>query len=159
MGPQAWLMIKTHRRWPSEEEYLSGAISPVASHLAKHRDARVLPALRWLLEQEQLPGYFGDLVSGFGRRRTVAHHRWRRCGVPVLLRLWRTNLTLVPELVKCLAEMGTAARPAEPLIRAEIDSPRRYSVQSAVEYFDALCDVAADEALLRHCRSILADLS
>ncbi|MFB6893000.1 HEAT repeat domain-containing protein, partial [Kitasatospora sp. NPDC056327] len=67
-----------------------------------------------------------------------------------LLPAWERNPAVGNHVVRCLAGMGTAAAPAVPILRAQLELPRR------VELF---AGVAEDEELQAGCRGLLARLT
>ncbi|WP_200301242.1 HEAT repeat domain-containing protein [Streptomyces adelaidensis] len=81
--------------------------------------------------------------------------------LPTFLRRWTADPTARPKIAACLAEMGTAAAPALPLVRAELASPRRHrtdnSSMTAGASVNMRGDVTSDEELLRDCRRIVAE--
>jgi hypothetical protein len=90
---------------------------------------------------------------------------WRITGdaeeaLPVLSHHWTAQPVHRPGIAACLVEVGPAAAPALPLVRAELSSPRRHRTDITHETAHAAVnvrgDVASDEELLRDCRRIVA---
>jgi hypothetical protein len=113
----------------------------------------LVPAVRALLERP----------DGYGWHRvSAATALWRTIGdteatVPILTAVWAELRFHRPGIARCLAEMGAAAAPAIPLLRTEIDSPRRHTVKRVVEPVDVSnVDVQADEELLKSGRELLS---
>ncbi|MER6127611.1 HEAT repeat domain-containing protein [Streptomyces sp. NPDC001795] len=73
--------------------------------------------------------------------------------LPVLLDAWTRTPRRRPDIAACLREMGLAAAPALPLIRAELASPRRHTNDGTTG--NVRYEVASDVALLEDCRSVL----
>lgn len=74
--------------------------------------------------------------------------------LPTLLAQWSANPATRPETAACLAEMGSDARPALPLIHEELAATRRHNNRGSRSNMRHAC--ADDEALLSHCRRIAA---
>jgi HEAT repeat protein len=84
---------------------------------------------------------------------------WRAVGdteatLPVLLAVWEDNVHVRVPVVGYLAEMGTAAGAAVPVLRRELDQVRRHNHD--INSSDA---VEADEALLRGCSQALTRIT
>ncbi|MFE7273487.1 HEAT repeat domain-containing protein [Streptomyces sp. NPDC057623] len=78
--------------------------------------------------------------------------------LPMLLDKWTAFPGTRPAVIACLIEMGPAAAPALPLIRAELSSPRRHGNDrrdNGSSRVNTRHDVAADERLLKDCRRLL----
>ncbi|MDX3516984.1 HEAT repeat domain-containing protein [Streptomyces scabiei] len=75
--------------------------------------------------------------------------------LPRLLDHWTADPGFRPSLAACLAEMGAAAAPALPLLRAELASPRRHHHDGSA---GPRQDITADEDLLRDCRRMVSAL-
>ncbi|MBZ3905148.1 MULTISPECIES: HEAT repeat domain-containing protein [Streptomyces] len=82
--------------------------------------------------------------------------------LPAFLHHWTTTPMARPRIAVCLTEMGPAAAPALPLIRAELASPRRHrtdnSSMTAAASVNIRGDVTEDEDLLAACRRIVTEL-
>jgi hypothetical protein len=72
----------------------------------------------------------------------------------VLLAVWEDNVHVRVPVVGYLAEMGTAAGAAMPVLRRELDQVRRHNHD--INSSDA---VEADEALLRGCSQALTRIT
>ncbi|HZG06122.1 MAG TPA: PBS lyase [Streptomyces sp.] len=72
--------------------------------------------------------------------------------LPVLCAAWEENVHIRGPIADCLVEMGAAAAPAAPLLRAELAETRRHTFEPGRS---SPYDVAEDEALLRVCRRLL----
>ncbi|MFD7445352.1 HEAT repeat domain-containing protein [Streptomyces sp. NPDC059909] len=101
-----------------------------------------------------------DLLASRERwlRMDAAIALWRVTGdtrdaLPVLLSAWEENRYGRVEVAECLAEMGPAASPAAPLLRAELSRPRRHNV---LDGGSGSHDIEQDERLLTLCRRALA---
>ncbi|KUO05745.1 hypothetical protein AQJ67_02660 [Streptomyces caeruleatus] len=119
------------------------ALGPVAAPLA--------PRLRRLLATHDT--HMDVLVALWKAARDVDEV------LPMLLDKWAAFPGTRPAVTACLMEMGLAAAPALPLIRAELACPRRHSNDRRDDGSSAMSmrhDVAADERLLRDCRRLLA---
>ena len=135
----------------SDDPYLGSAaargIAEVGPAAAAHASR-----LRALLDR---PDDYGWL------HLAAAHALWRTTGdtettLPVLTTIWTAHPNWRPSVVGDLAEMGPAAASAVPLLRAELESPRRYLVKKVSEYLDVMdISISADEALVRSCASAL----
>ncbi|MGW0469304.1 PBS lyase [Streptomyces sp. NPDC003027] len=82
---------------------------------------------------------------------------WRVAGdveatLPVLLRAWEENPHARVDIAECLAEMGPAARVAEPAIRDELARRRRHNVR---EHGSGSHDIHQDEKLVAFCHAAL----
>ncbi|MET9438723.1 PBS lyase [Streptomyces sp. NPDC006551] len=82
---------------------------------------------------------------------------WRVAGdveatLPVLLRAWEENPHARVDIAECLAEMGPAAREAEPAIRSELARRRRHNVR---EHGSGSHDIHQDEKLVAFCHAAL----
>lgn len=116
-----------------------GAVGPAAVDAA--------PALRGLLTSPER-----------WLRMDAAVALWRVTGgagesLPVLRTAWEENRYGRVEIAECLAEMGPAAAPAVPLLRAELSRPRRHNV---LDGGSGSHDIEQDERLLSLCRAALA---
>ncbi|WP_173071000.1 PBS lyase [Phytohabitans houttuyneae] len=83
---------------------------------------------------------------------------WRATGdadvaVPALTAAWTANVYVREPAARHLAEMGPAAAPAVPLIRAEVARRRRHTASDNGWSSD---QVRSDEALLRACAAVLS---
>ncbi|MGW7429854.1 PBS lyase [Streptomyces sp. NPDC054861] len=90
-------------------------------------------------------------------RVAAAAALWRVTGdvestLPVLLRAWEENPHARVDIAACLAEMGPAARDAEPAIRDELGRRRRHNVR---EHGSGSHDIHQDEKLVTLCRAAL----
>jgi hypothetical protein len=116
----------------------------------------LVPAVRALLERPDDYGW---------HRVSAATALWRTTGdtettVPIFTAVWTELRFHRPRIARCLAEMGAAAAPAIPLLRTEIDAPRRHTVKRVVEPVDVFdIDVQADEELLKSGRELLSRLT
>ncbi|MFE6622660.1 HEAT repeat domain-containing protein [Streptomyces sp. NPDC057740] len=136
LGSDKWLELSPALR-------AATALGPVAAPLA--------PRLR-------------QLLAAHDRHMDVIVALWKTAGdaeevLPMLLDKWTAFPGTRPTVTACLLEMGPAAAPALPLIRAELASPRRHTNDRRDDDRSALSmrhDVAADEGLLRDCRRLLA---
>ncbi|GAA2432172.1 PBS lyase [Streptomyces macrosporus] len=72
--------------------------------------------------------------------------------LPVLCAVWEENVHIRGRIADGLVEMGAAAAPAAPLLRAELAETRRHTFEPGRS---SPYDVAEDEALLRACRRVL----
>ncbi|MFD7614958.1 HEAT repeat domain-containing protein [Streptomyces sp. NPDC059828] len=91
-------------------------------------------------------------------RMDAAIALWRvtreaRDALPVLAAAWEENRYGRVEVAECLTEMGPAATPAVPLLRAELSRPRRHNV---LDGGSGAHDIEQDERLLTLCRKALA---
>ncbi|MFE7777859.1 HEAT repeat domain-containing protein [Streptomyces sp. NPDC057445] len=91
-------------------------------------------------------------------RMDAATALWRVTGdprdaLPVLITAWEENRYGRVEIAECLTEMGPAASPAAPLLRAELSRPRRHNV---LDGGSGTHDIEQDERLLTLCRRALA---
>ncbi|MFF4394730.1 HEAT repeat domain-containing protein [Streptomyces sp. NPDC001480] len=116
---------------------LAGALGPSGASLA--------PRLRELIAAGTEPA-----------RAAVA--LWRVTGepdeaLPVLLDQWTAAPRTRPEIAACLAELGPAAAPALPLIRAEPAAPRRHNNTGGPG--NMRYHVLPDVTLLDTCRRVL----
>jgi hypothetical protein len=143
----------------------------------------VLPVLRTALESDhwwerrlalRLIGSLGPAAAPLapdlraregGAEEAIA--LWKVTGesdeaLPVLLHQWTARPTTRPEIAACLVEMGPAAAPALPLVRAELASTRRHGTDNSTRTAGASVnmrgDVTSDEELLRDCRRMVAAL-
>jgi hypothetical protein len=133
LGRAGWL-----RSWTALR--LTAALGPAGVSLA--------PRLRELLADGHMPA-------------ETATALWRVTGdaaeaLPALLAAWTDIPASRPEIAACLLEMGSAAAPALPLIRAETASPRRHNNDGSTG--NMRYNVAKDVALLRDCRALLERL-
>ncbi|MGW2557952.1 HEAT repeat domain-containing protein [Streptomyces sp. NPDC001514] len=101
-----------------------------------------------------------DLLASRERwlRMDAAIALWRVTGdtrdaLPVLLSAWEENRYGRVEVAECLSEMGPAASPAAPLLRAELARPRRHNV---LDGGSGTHDIERDERLLTLCRRALS---
>ncbi len=137
----------------TEDEYRAPAAARIVAELGP-AGASLVPGLRALLERR--PDDYG------WQRFSAAMALWRTVGdtdttVPILTAVWSECRFHRPRIAKCLAEMGTAAAPAVPLLRAELGSPRRHTVKRVVEPVDVFdVDVHADEELLEAGKELLS---
>lgn len=118
------------------------ALGPAAAPLA--------PRLRELLATRDAPT---DVIVALWRTARDVDEV-----LPMLLDKWTAFPGTRPTVTACLIEMGPAAAPALPLIRAELASPRRHSNDrrdNGSSRVNTRHDVAADEGLLRNCRRLL----
>ncbi|MDG4860127.1 HEAT repeat domain-containing protein, partial [Streptomyces sp. T-3] len=109
------------------------------------------PLLRPLRELLQDPLRAGAAGAAFWKAGGDAE-----LAVSVLIREWDARPGGRPLAAACFLEMGDAARPALPLIRAELASSRRHNNSGSggnMRY-----RVAEDEALLRDCRRLVRAL-
>ncbi|MFI5684156.1 HEAT repeat domain-containing protein [Streptomyces sp. NPDC051636] len=116
---------------------LAGALGPAGTPLA--------PRLR-------------ELIAAGAEPARAAIALWRVTGevgeaLPVLLAQWTAAPRTRPEIAACLAELGPAAAPALPLVRAELASPRRHNNTGSPG--NMRYHVSPDVALLRDCRRVL----
>ncbi|MFD5428548.1 PBS lyase [Streptomyces sp. NPDC127084] len=111
------------------------------------RAATAAPALRALLAARER-----------WLRMDAAMALWRVTGeardsLPALAAAWEENRYGRVEVAECLTEMGPAAGPAVPLLRAELCRPRRHNV---LDGGSGTHDIEQDERLLTLCRRALA---
>ncbi|MGW1885199.1 HEAT repeat domain-containing protein [Streptomyces sp. NPDC001970] len=140
----------------------------------------VLPPLRQLLAADgpdarrsaaAALGFLGPRASAAApalRELLASRERWLRMdagialwrvtgdtrdALPVLLSAWEENRYGRVDVAECLTEMGPAASPAAPLLRAELSRPRRHNV---LDGGSGTHDIERDERLLTLCRRALS---
>ncbi|MBP5860038.1 HEAT repeat domain-containing protein [Streptomyces scabiei] len=111
-------------------------------------------ALRLLGSLGPAAAPLGDVLRTADATARAAIALWQvtadtEAALPRLLHHWTADPGFRPSIAACLAEMGAAAAPALPLLRAELASPRRHHHDGSA---DPRQDITADEELLRDCR-------
>ncbi|MGV9295475.1 hypothetical protein [Amycolatopsis sp. NPDC003676] len=153
-GQPGWL-IKTSRPRGSGPARVSVDLNPILPVLAELRDVRALPALRWVLEQEQLPAGIGSAISSFGelaadlvplvRRRMPDFPGEAEALAGALGEMGAVAAEAVPEMVALLSngktretvpalgKIGPGAAAAVPALRSLLGEPDRdHSIGAAV---------------------------
>ncbi|MFE0134885.1 HEAT repeat domain-containing protein [Streptomyces sp. NPDC059037] len=146
-GETALVLPVLHEALTADQHYdrnltlqIAGSLGPQATELA--------PRLRELMNNE---GSMEATIALWKVRADPAEV------LPTFLAQWATKPTTRPATAACLAGMGTEALPALPLIREELSATRRHNnTGSSGTMRDACAD---DEALLRRCRRIAAELA
>ncbi|WP_328875064.1 HEAT repeat domain-containing protein [Streptomyces sp. NBC_00287] len=107
-----------------------------------------------------------ELLAGHDAHTDILVALWKTTRdvdglLPILLDKWTTLPRSRPAITTCLIDMGPAAAPALPLMRAELSSPRRHNNDRRDDDSSGLkirYDVAADEGLLKDCRRLVTAL-
>ncbi|WP_406635305.1 HEAT repeat domain-containing protein [Amycolatopsis sp. WGS_07] len=141
----------------NENEFTASAAATGIRHLGPAAVAAI-PALRALLDRDDEYGWL---------HQNAATALWRITGDPgpavaVLQSVWQLGRHRWPHVARDLVELGPAAAPAAPLLRAALASPRRYLVEEIAESDDGLgnsIDIAGDEAFQRDCRTVLTTVA